>query len=105
MLDQVSLTDFACHVGSVFAIESDTDTGTIALELIAVKGLGRTYQLDSDAPRREAFSLLFQGSLTATLSQGIHALTHPQLGVCALFLVPVGNASATGQPRFEAIFT
>lgn len=104
MLDQVTLADFECHVGSIFAVESDAD-GSIPLELIAAKGLGQTYRLNTGAPAREAFSLLFQGPPGVTLSQGTHALTHPHLGVCTLFLVPVGIANADSQPLFEAIFT
>jgi hypothetical protein len=48
----------------------------------------QTVRLDQvDGDREDMFGLVFSGAL---LAQGVHRLSHPQLGTFALFIAPVG---------------
>lgn len=59
-------------------------------------------RLKSPSPRGVPFSLTLQAPANTGGSQGIYNLKHPQLGVLAMFLVPV--APKDGHPQFEAVF-
>ena len=59
-------------------------------------------RLKSPSPRGEPFSLTLQAPANAKGAQGIYNLQHPQLGVLAIFLVPI--APRDGYPLFEAVF-
>lgn len=59
-------------------------------------------RLKSPSPRGEPFSLTLQAPANARGAQGVYNLQHPQLGVLALFLVPISPID--GQPLFEAVF-
>ncbi|MEO7935737.1 MAG: hypothetical protein ABIR27_05725 [Dokdonella sp.] len=59
-------------------------------------------RLKSPSPRGEPFSLTLQAPANARGVQGVYNLQHPQLGVLALFLVPISPID--GQPLFEAVF-
>lgn len=54
--------------------------------------------------RRNAFSLIFQGSDTEhMLSQRIHPLLHAQMGKLEIFLVPMGQ-NPDGSFEYQACF-
>lgn len=59
-------------------------------------------RLKSPSPRAQPFSLVLQAPLHASGPQGIYALSHPQLGVLEVFLVPI--APQDGLPSFQAVF-
>lgn len=59
-------------------------------------------RLKSPSPRGEPFSLTLQAPANAKGTQGIYNLQHPQLGVLAMFLVPI--APKDDHPLFEAVF-
>ena len=94
-LDELTAATFEPHVGSAFA--TDAEPAQIDLVLESVTPLG-------DRPGgREPFSLLFRGPPQPVLTQAIHRLEHPSLGVLEIFVVPM--APAGGASRYEAIFT
>jgi hypothetical protein len=73
-------------------------TETISLSLDRITRFG-----EANAGGRQPFSLIFRGPASPTLPQGIHHLTHSDLGALEIFLVPIdpeGQGSA-----YEAVFT
>jgi hypothetical protein len=71
---------------------------TISLSLDRITRFG-----EPNAGGRQPFSLIFRGPASPALPQGIHHLTHPDLGPLEIFLVPIdpgGQGSA-----YEAVFT
>jgi hypothetical protein len=72
-------------------------TETISLSLDRVTRFG-----EPNSGERQPFSLIFRGPASPALPQGIHHLTHPDLGALEIFLVPIdpgGQGSV-----YEAVF-
>jgi hypothetical protein len=92
MKETPTLGDFALHLGTRFSV--------IALE---------NYQLelaevtDHSTAGLEQFSLIFTGVPSPWLQQASYKLTHPKMGECELFLVPIGPDTAG--MRYQAIFS
>jgi|BogFormECP03_OM2_1039629.scaffolds.fasta_scaffold24555_1 hypothetical protein len=92
MVEKVTLSDFAPHLHTRFRVIQAAD---YELELAEITD-------DSNA-QLEQFSLIFNGSPSSWLLQGMYRLTHPQLQECELFLVPIGP-DAAGM-RYQAVFS
>jgi hypothetical protein len=71
--------------------------GELALKLIEVQRLGRALREGG------GFSLLLVSATGPFLPQAIYPLTHPELGVMELFLVPMGPMR--GGNAYEVVFT
>jgi hypothetical protein len=77
--------------------EAAEGTETIPLSLERVTRFG-----GPNSGGRQPFSLIFRGPASPVLPQGIHHLTHPDLGALEIFLVPLdpgGHGSV-----YEAVF-
>jgi hypothetical protein len=95
MRDALGPADFEPHVGSRFIVPSEAgDDRTMTLASVV-------RQAQPSSPRADPFSLVFVGDLV--LDQRIHELRHDELGVLAIFLVPIGPDSS-GQLQYEAVF-
>ena len=104
MLDRVTVSEFAAHLGSRFGLEGSPE-GVSDLELFKAEGLGYRGVPGGEASgRRESFSLRFRGPEDVVLPQGMYTLTHASLGTFELFLVPIGPGLQGGGLRYEAIF-
>jgi len=87
-----SLRDFAPHLRTRFGVE---DFENYELELAEVA--------DQSNAQLEQFSLTFTGAASPWLQQGSYKLTHPQIGKCELFLVPIGPDNSG--MRYQAVFS
>jgi hypothetical protein len=87
-----SREDFAARLHEVFRVGPD---GELELELVEIT--------DRSNARLEQFSVFFKGPQWPRLSQGIHALVHPEAGRLELFLVPLGPRD--GGQSYEAVFS
>jgi len=92
MSDALTIGNFVPYLRSRF---TTTQPENYELELTEV--------IDSSNAQLEQFSLIFTGSPSPWLKQGMYTLVHPQMGECELFLVPIGP-DASGM-RYEAIFS
>lgn len=94
-LNNMSVDDFTKLIGQNFAI--DFEDTAISLELVEVSKMG--------AGEREggAFSLLWQGPKSPSLSQATYLLANDEIGNHYMFLVPVSEGDLGIQ--YEAIFT
>lgn len=98
MLDELTLDDFAPHVGERFDLVSE---GTrIASELAWARAVGEAPPPGSD--RRWTFSLVFRTAAEVRLPQRIYGVVHPRLGRLDLFLVPI-RPEGPGN-LYEAVF-
>lgn len=84
--------DFIPHLRTHFEVTGDAP---VALELTSATDLSNA--------RLEQFSLIFSGSASPYLMQGLYELTHPRMGKIELFLVPLGQ-DEVGM-RYEAVFS
>ena len=94
MLENLKHATFAKQVNTEFQVH-DPAAEFFKLKLARVVKLSQTAQ-------QEAFSLLFHGPATHYIAQGIHKLSHEQLGEIDIFLVPVGKNQDGFE--YEAIF-
>jgi len=101
MLSEVTVSEFAGHLGSSFRLQTDAGA-TVKVELVEATALSAHNPTGQTTPRREPFSLLFRGPSEPVLPQMIHTLEHPALGRFELFLVPIGP-DGNGM-RYEAVF-
>jgi hypothetical protein len=60
-----------------------------ALQLISVDDLPIASEVPALRDSEDAFSLRFRGDGRSTFAQGIHELSHAQLGTAALFIAPI----------------
>lgn len=98
MLEELHHGDFAARNGDTFAVRLG-DGEAIDLRLVDVQRFGG----DSSGGGRTPFSLLFRGGpADRYLPQQTYELSHPDLGVLSIFLVPLGP-DAEGM-RYEAVF-
>lgn len=98
MLDELTLDDFAPHVGERFDLVAD------GARLDAVLAWARAV---GPAPppgsgRRWTFSLAFRTASEVRLPQRIYGVVHPRLGRIDLFLVPI-RPEGPGN-LYEAVF-
>lgn len=94
MFDLKDLTPahFQTLIGSSITIENTED----ALRVESVE------LIKSPSPRAQPFSTTFSAPAAKAGGQGIYHLLHPELGVLAIFLVPIEQKN--GMFRFEATF-
>jgi hypothetical protein len=92
MAERITLEDFVPHCRTRFRVAR---LESCELEL--------TEATDHSNEQLEQFSLIFTGALSPWLPQGSYKLTHPSMGECELFLVPLGP-DAMGM-RYEAAFS
>ena len=90
--------DFRRHLNTKFQIPAE-NRDPLELELVEVTPYRRD---DAQEPGMERFSLFFLGPGNIELPQYTYPLHHPELGVCDVFLVPVG-LEEKGY-RYEAVF-
>jgi hypothetical protein len=93
MLDDLTRGTFDPHVGTRFAVTSESPP--LELELVEVSDVG-------DGNHGRNFRLLFRGPRETPLGQGTLELEHPAIGAFALFIVPVGADAAAVQ--YEVVF-
>lgn len=97
MSDPLHLAQFEPHVGSTFTVADG------ALDLILTEAVAVPWRaLGGPPPARAPFSLVFQGPRSPRLAQGLHTLSHPDLGAHLLFLVPIAADATT--TSYEAAF-
>src|SRR5271165_277620 len=92
MSDTLTIGDFTQHLHTRFVIAQPEN---YELELTEVT--------DSSNAQLQQFSLIFTGTVSPCLRQGMHTLVHPEIGNCELFLVPLGPDVAG--MRYEAVFS
>jgi hypothetical protein len=92
-LARLTVEDFAARLGDGFTHADGT-----AVELVEATA----HDGSRDQGARSPFSLVFAGPPGTPRPQGIHALTHQELGTLEIFLVPI-EADATAV-RYEAVF-
>lgn len=99
MLDKLVKEDWEQYRDENFHWHTDNlSTSSQSLKLISVSGYGKR-----QGGNREAYSLLFCGSMQPIFPQGIYRISHAVLGELELFLVPIGpQADGMG---YEAVFT
>lgn len=92
MTEGLALKAFASHLHTRFRIAQAADC---ELELTEI--------IDSSSAQLEQFSLIFTGTASPWLRQGLYTLLHPLVKECELLLVPLGP-DAAGM-RYEAVFS
>lgn len=90
--------EFRRHLFTKFQIPAE-DREPLELELVEVT---RYHADDSEESGMERFSVFFIGPPNIELPQRTYPLHHSELGVCDIFLVPVG-LEEKGY-RYEAVF-
>ena len=98
MPDQLTPATFEPHVGSTFSVQLEN-----GVEVQTVLDTVQRQAPRSHGDRTEPFSLLFSGPPGTPLPQATYTVAHPELGVMAIFLVPIGP-DETGRQRYEAVF-
>lgn len=89
MLDQLSFTDFAPHLGQKFSLKLHSGN-TVDVELIEATSLGRKGPRPAHLATREPFCVTFLAPKSARLDQRIYQLAHQAFGKFEIFLVPIG---------------
>lgn len=79
MTDVLTIGNFAPHLDIRFVIAQPEN---YELELTEV--------IDSSNAQLEQFSLIFTGTVSPCIRQGIYTLVHQEIGKCELFPVPLG---------------
>ncbi len=92
MPETLTMDNFAPHLHTRFCVAG---LENYELELAEVT--------DHSNAQLEQFALLFTGVSSPWLSQASYRLTHPQMGECELFLVPIGPD--TTEMRYQAVFS
>lgn len=95
---EITQQEFKRHLNTKFQIAAE-DRDPIELELVEVTPYRGK---ETEDTRMERFSLLFLGPPTVQLPQYTYPLQHPELGVCHIFLVPVGGGEKGLE--YEAVF-
>ena|SRR5712691_4302613 len=90
MLETWTQATFTPHLGTTFQLHPESAPG-LDVELITVTPWSAHDAGGAAALRQRApFSVIFRGPRTPILPQRIYTMEHAQLGVFALFLVPIG---------------
>lgn len=101
MLQELTLNDFAPHLGSKFKLPLDSGQ-YLDIELVEATPLNMGGARPAQLSQRGAFSISFLAPKEAELPQQIYRLEHEVMGELEIFLVPIGRA-ANGL-KCEAIF-
>jgi hypothetical protein len=96
-LANVTVDDFAAHVGEVFATEF-SDAGRF--ELVLAEATPRPGQGGPGA--REPFVLHFHGPAEPVIAQRIYHLVNDGMGALDIFIVPI--AQDAEKATYEAVF-
>jgi hypothetical protein len=92
MPEALTIRDFLPYLHTQFQIEQFEG---YKLELTEVT--------EYSNPQLEQFSLIFTGTASPSVQQGMYTLVHPKMGKCELLLVPIGPDGAG--MRYEAAFS
>lgn len=95
-LADLSASDFEKRLNAVFEIQVD-DGNKFAITLVQV-----TKEVTRRRAGREGFALLFTGTPGLILPQRIYRLTHAEMGILDIFLVPIGASPQATQ--YQAVF-
>ncbi|MDO8189397.1 hypothetical protein Q5424_26565 [Conexibacter sp. JD483] len=101
-LAQLTLEQFAPHVGDTFALTLTATDGAETLELAFTLDAAVEVAGAGDDAARQPFALRFRVPFATVLPQQIFPLRHERLGTLEIFLVPIGQ-DADGV-RYEAVF-
>lgn len=101
MLDQLSLSDFAPHLGGKFTLLTEPGR-KVTVELIEATALGKSGPRPSHLAQRAPFSVVFLAPKGSALTQRIYRVGHEVMGEFDVFLVPIGLAE--DGLKCEAIF-
>ncbi|WP_375461559.1 DUF6916 family protein [uncultured Enterovirga sp.] len=93
-LAKATFESFAPRKDDVFDLQGSS--GNLALRLADVQRLGPTPRAGG------AFSLVFLGDPGPFLPQATYPLSHPELGVMEMFIVPLGPQGDGN--AYEAVF-
>lgn len=99
-MDQLALSDFEPHIGSVFKLDNSDNPG---IDLVLATAEKITTSSSNPLPGGRPFSLIFRGPAESSFEQGIRPLSHPVMGFIEIFLVPI-QPDATGA-LYEAVFS
>jgi hypothetical protein len=91
----LSVDNFEPFIESDFRLRAASED--LTLRLAEVRRLGQALREGG------AFSLLFVSPPGPFLQQGMYPLTHANLGVLEIFIVPIG--AVAGGNGYEAVFT
>ena len=101
-VSEMTLETFQPLVGEEFLVQRPD--GRQCLKLAAAQEMEAKLGADQAGNTvTEGFSLLFEAPVDQPLEQGLHELSHPALGACALFLVPVVHRNPEVR-CYEAVF-
>ncbi len=102
-LARATAEDFRPRLGARFSLEGapgpDLPVGVLTLSEVQTRSDVRPHVRGGRTP----FGLIFRGPVVPVLPQATYRLADEQLGVMALFLVPIGRDHDA--VRYEAIFT
>lgn len=101
MLDQLTLSDFAPHLGGKFMVSDDAGQ-TVMVELVEATALGQGGPRPAHLAPRPPFSVVFLAPRGAGLTQRIYRIQHEVMGEFEIFLVPIGLT--TQGLKCEAVF-
>jgi len=95
-LDRADVSHFEPLVGEAFTVFPGDGSARVRVRLASVRQQWSTAKVSQ-------FSLIFHGSASNPLAQGIHEFRHQSLGSFSIFISPVGVP--TGEQRaFQACF-
>lgn len=97
MPDRLELAVFQPCVGQAFGIE----TGEGSLEVTLKEATPGPWQPEGETAF--AFELIFLGPVDPVLPQATYRMTHPDLGLLEVFIVPIARA-AEGT-TYQAVFS
>lgn len=93
---------FAPRVGETFDVSVGESRTSVPMVLVDATESSEPGGTGPDGQQRLQFSLVFRDAQRAVLPQGTYRLTHAELGVLDVFLVPIGP-DAEGM-QYEAVF-
>lgn len=100
MLDKVTAESFEPLVGQLIAVTYGTGRNNLRLTEAKISRYAASFPKDMRVP----FSLIFKAERPdAAMGQGTYELDFPELGVLAVFLVPIGQ-SEDGTLTLQAVF-
>jgi hypothetical protein len=89
MLDQLTLADFAPHLGGTFIVKTESGE-MVPLELIEATALGAGGPRPAHLSQRAPFSVVFLAPKQSGLVQRIYRMEHATMEEFDIFLVPIG---------------
>ena len=95
-LASLTAADFEAVLDSTFQVVDTQGSAVLSLSLV------RVVRLPERPGYRPPFSLRWTGPAAPILAQGIHHLTHPELGDLEIVLGPIAADASTA--TYEAIF-